>query len=432
MIPTTTRVGLIASVIVLAGCQQFYNGWPASRSAQPEPTDAAQRQPADSAGPSAMHFAGPTGTARPATQPAATPTGGRGQTRSMQLWGQLAGGSPAQWRGVDAARNVNQVSQAGEGADFDPAVNPDDGTIVFASTRHRRTADLYRKHPDGHALTQLTSDPANDLMPTVSPDGQHIAFASDRSGNWDLYLMNASGGGKVVRLTDSSAHDLHPSFSPDGQRLVYSSYSQRVGQWQLVVRRLDSPGSRQILGEGLFPTWAPDSDRILYQRARQRGTRWFSLWQVRYNDGQAGAPTELASSHKAALINPSWGPKGERIVFCTVSQPTADAQGRPREADLWMMAADGGHHTRLTGGRFANLQPVWSETGTIFFVSNRSKQRRDSLWSLQPRGPMQAQGTGGSDPAEAEASGESADPAPEAEPSSADEAAQANAANAGG
>ena len=41
----------------------------------------------------------------------------------------------------------------------------------------------------GAAVTQLTKDPANDVMPAISPDGQWVAFASDRSGNWDIYLI---------------------------------------------------------------------------------------------------------------------------------------------------------------------------------------------------------------------------------------------------
>jgi TolB protein len=402
-------LSLAVIVIVPAGCQQFYNGWPESADMGPDPASSgpspamqsaqakapsgggqqAAVQPAANTpqpGPNRMHTFGPMGQARPGEQAPApgAEADGRHQTRPLQLWGQLADGKPHQWEGLDAARNVRQVTTAGEGADFDPTFAPNDGSLVFASTRHRQTADLYRKQPGGHAITQLTSDPANDLMPAVSPDGSQIAFASDRSGNWDIYLMNASGQGNVVRVTDNPAHDLHPSFSPDGQRLVYCSYSQRAGQWQLVVRRLGSPGSRQILGEGLFPTWAPDSSRILYQRARQRGTRWFSVWSIRFEDGRAGAPTELAASQEAALITPAWGPKGERIVFCTVTQPTADDQARPRRADLWMMHADGGHRTRLTGGRFGNLQPTWASDGTIFFVSDRGEPSRDGLWSLEP------------------------------------------------
>jgi len=390
---------LISLLIFAAGCQHFYNGWPASRMQesaegpsyqprQPASSSAGPSMPKDTPTPSRMQFAGPTGEAAPLATPPNIARDGRKFTRPLQLWGQLAGGRPRNWQSLDAARNVHQISDAGEGADFDPTVDPTDGSVVFASTRHRQTADLYRKNPDGQAITQLTNDRANDLMPAVSPDGKHIAFTSDRSGNWDLYLMSRKGGGKVVRLTSSSAHDIHPSFSPNGQRLVYSSYSPRAGQWQLVVRELDAPGNRQILGEGLFPEWAPSSDRIIYQRARQRGTRWFSVWQVSYNSGQASAPTELASSHKGALITPSWSPDGQRIVFCTVSHPTADGQKRPREADLWIMTADGSHHARLTSGQFANLQPAWGDSGRIMFVSDRGKHRRDSLWSLEPEAPL--------------------------------------------
>jgi len=395
-------------LIVPAGCQQFHKDWAKTdgSDSQTMPQQAGSRQsPAangspqagnqgrasvrlakanQSSGPSKLHTSGPMGQASPGSGAPAPRMNGRGQSRPLQLWGQLSDGRPNAWQGLDAARNVQQMTAAGGGADFDPAYDPNNSTLVFASTRHRQTADLYRQQPGGQAITQLTSDPANDLMPAISPDGEKIAFASDRSGNWDIYLMNANGRGNVVRITSNPAHDLHPSFSPDGERLVYSSYSQRAGQWQLAVRELGVSGSRQILGEGLFPVWSPSGDRILYQRARQRGTRWFSIWTIRYQDGAAGAPTELAASPDAALINPAWGPDGEQVVFCTVTKPTADKRARPRRADLWLMEADGGHRTRLTGGRFANLQPTWGTDGRVYFVSDRGEPTRDGIWAMTP------------------------------------------------
>ena len=82
-----------------------------------------------------------------------------------------------------APLNTRQVTFASEGADFDPCLTPDGAKLVFASTQHRPTPDIYIKNVDGRVVTQLTDDAASDATPSVSPDGTRIAVASDRSGN---------------------------------------------------------------------------------------------------------------------------------------------------------------------------------------------------------------------------------------------------------
>ncbi|MFT3686129.1 MAG: hypothetical protein QM783_14615 [Phycisphaerales bacterium] len=46
---------------------------------------------------------------------------------------------------ADATEGLTQVTFATEGADFDPRISRDGSTLVFASTQHRATADLYIK-----------------------------------------------------------------------------------------------------------------------------------------------------------------------------------------------------------------------------------------------------------------------------------------------
>jgi hypothetical protein len=61
--------------------------------------------------------------------------------------------------------NRTPVSFAMEGADFDPDISPDGRRLVYASTQHRMTSDIYVKTIDSRVVSQLTSDPANDVMP---------------------------------------------------------------------------------------------------------------------------------------------------------------------------------------------------------------------------------------------------------------------------
>lgn len=299
----------------------------------------------------------------------------------MGVYGDLPGVTDVE-SPLDSTGPVRRVSDTHEGADFDVTTDPTGEHLVYSSTRHRQTSDIYRQHVEGSAVTQLTDDPGNDVMPCVSPDGKTIAFASDRSGNWDLYLMDAEGG-VAVQLTTDTTHDIHPSFSPDGKRLVYCTFGERSRQWQMVVIDVANPAVKRYIGHGLFPEWSPTGDTIVYQRARERGTRWFSVWTVELNEaGEAGSPTEVAWSPEHACITPAWSPDGSAVVFCTVDDPEADSHGRPAESDVWFVNADGTGKARLTQGRYANLQPVWAQDDAIYFVSNRGREGVENIWAL--------------------------------------------------
>lgn len=290
----------------------------------------------------------------------------------------------------DHVESLTHVTFASEGADFDPCVSRDGTFMVFASTQHRPTADIYTKSIDGRTITQLTSDPAHDLMPAISPDGSRIAFASNRSGDWNIYVMSATGG-QAVQLTADPSQEVHPSWSPDGRHLVFSRFGEMSGQWEMWVMDVQSSARSEFLGYGLFPKWCPMAatgsggrDKILFQRSRERGDRAFSLWTIDYTPGDASSPTEIVASADSALINADWSPDGSRIVYASVdnpdSTPTDPSTSRAAVADLWMAAIDGSGRVNLTSGKFMNLMPSWGKDGRIYFVSNRSGMT--NIWSI--------------------------------------------------
>lgn len=320
----------------------------------------------------------PVSAARPGYR---APKGGNpGQ---FNLYGQFDQHGTHRESPMDAQGNLSRITFTTEGADFDVEIDPAGQNLYFASTRHRETADIYRQKIGGTAVTQLTSDPANDVMPALSPDGRTIAFASDRSGTWDIYLMD-SDGGQVVKLTNDDAHNIHPSFSRDGRQLVYSSYGSQAGVWELVLIDLNRPTKKRIIGHGLFPVWSPTDDTIVFQRARERGSRWFSVWTVNVVDGEAISPTEIAVSSNAAVITPEWSPDGQNIVFCTVIDPQNEDPAHPVKADVWVVNRDGSGRAKLTTGDFANLQPAWSPDGNIYFISDRGVEGIENIWAVKP------------------------------------------------
>jgi len=286
-----------------------------------------------------------------------------------------------------AASPMQQHTFNSEGADFDVDVSPDARWVVFSSTRHSVHPDLYLKTVDGRAVTQLASDPGADVQPCFSPDGHSIVFASNRTGNWDLWMVGLNGG-PARQLTRSSAHEVHPSFAPDGKRLVYCMFNERSQQWELWTLNLDQPGSRQMIGVGLFPEWSPVSDSIVYQRARERGGRWFSIWRVDLENGEPKFPIELASSSDMAFIQPSWSADGQWVAYGTATLGSGDSG--PLDAsvpvlnhgDVWIMRSDGTSPLKLTDGQGAHFSPTFSPDQHVFFTSLQNGV--ENVWSVKP------------------------------------------------
>jgi TolB protein len=299
------------------------------------------------------------------------------------LYGELQSGSPEMGERYDGSSNVAQITFATEGACSDPDLDRGGERMVFASTQHSTTSDIYMKSTHGRTLTQLTTDPGDDIMPAFHPAGHRIAFASNRAGNWDIYVMSTDGG-QPMKLTDERDHELHPSWSPDGRRLIYCKLGSKSGRWEMWVVDTDNPGVRRFLDYGLFPQWCPDIARskILFQRARQRGSRYFSVWTIDYVNGDAVHPTEIVSAGNAAVINPGWSADGSRVVFVTVVEPeeSPEEEYPLEQADIWIVNLDGSGRTNLTNGRYANYQPVWSGDGRVYFVSNRTGV--DNVWAV--------------------------------------------------
>lgn len=280
----------------------------------------------------------------------------------------------------EGVANLAQVSFATEGGDFSPDIDRGGTFMVYASTQHRTTFDLYKKSVDGRTVTQLTNDPSDDLMPSISPDGTMVAYASNRNGNWDIFTMPLAGGAPT-QVTFDADEEVQPTWAPDGKRLAFSRQNGRTGAWEIWIVDTSMPGVRSFVCEGFMPRWAPveATDKLLFQRARQRGSRLYGIWTVDIVQGEGRNPTEVLSARNAAILQPNWSPDGARIVFTTVENP-ADGVDWPDRADIWVINADGTNHSFLTRDQFRNMQPVWASNGRIYFVSNRSGV--ENIWAL--------------------------------------------------
>lgn len=386
--------GLCAGAILagLAGCGAvsrlsaglFDDSTPAAVPPRVATTASATPTPTAAAGQNSSFAAAGGGTADGSSAPlsGAAPAAQRRNGRLVGLYGDVRRINDSALS--EGGSNLSQVSFAAEGGDYAPDVDRSGKWMVFASTQHRPTFDLYRKSVDGRTVTQLTTDPSDDMMPSLSPDGTAIAFASNRNGNWDVFTMPITGGAPT-QITSDADEEVQPTWAPDGRRLAFSRKNGRTGTWEIWIVDVTEPGVRTFVCEGFLPRWSPDAskDTLLFQRARQRGSRLYGVWTIDLVRGEGRNPTEVVSAKNAAILQPNWSPDGAQIVFTTVVNPDGGGEW-PEQSDIWIVNADGTGRVGLTNSRFRNMQPAWGADGRIYFVSNRGGL--ENIWALSVEG----------------------------------------------
>lgn len=263
------------------------------------------------------------------------------------------------------------------GLEYSPSYSPDGQWIVYTAER-KGQADIYRIHPDGTGLQQVTDDPAFDDQGSLSPDGKMLAFVSTRgSGTANIWVMDTSSR-TYTNLTKHQSGNFRPSWSPDGRWIAFSSDRDArpgyfPGQWEhlqstgIYVVRPDGKDLRRLTRKDGFagsPSWSSDGARVLYYEtdevgaylAKSAGSRteivsidvttgerkqytasnetklspqWLSGGRISYiiraSDDTAGLkiwrPDRRVDTVASGPVrNPSWAPEGKRVVYQRMSQ----------------------------------------------------------------------------------------------------------------
>jgi TolB protein len=313
--------------------------------------------------------------------------------------------------------------------DYNPVWSPDGQWIAFTSERNG-SADLYRMHPDGSGLEQLTSDPAYDDQAAFSPDGSRIVFVTTRAGGTaNLWLLDLNTR-RVTPLTSGTGSDFRPAWSPDGQWIAFSSDRNNSlafakGRWEhlhfvdIYLVRPDGSGLKR-LSHGDFcgsPKWWADSASVLVYCMPAEDTWTFRTALRRGNLPQGGEtaltridiatgrsetidagpgvkmfPSALPSGEVAFLRAdmqaqgvfystgkagpagdvrwPAWSQDGMRVAY---GRETSPAPGAPRK--LW--SKHPGYELYSTG-----ILPAYDRDGERYVATAVAANRRDTTLML--------------------------------------------------
>ena len=215
--------------------------------------------------------------------------------------------------------------------DDNPDWAPDGSRIVFQRCRGTRGCHIWSVLPNGRGLKRLSRATADNSEPVYSPDGRHIAFSADE------VLMVADAN---LRHAHPVGRGYEPGWSPDGNR---HAFVWKPGNHSAVfVENADGTGRHRITPFPLraedHPDWSPDGTRILFNTGGQ-SVRGQNLFTVRPDDTDLRQLTHYSRKTKTNLVNGSFSPDGQSIVFATVvgavNPPGAGLD------DVFVMSADG-------------------------------------------------------------------------------------------
>jgi TolB protein len=225
---------------------------------------------------------------------------------------------------------------------MNPDFSPDGREIIYTSYK-RSNPDLYRRSLNNAAEVLLSSRKGLNITGAWSPDGSKIALALSKDGDAEIYTMDKDGS-HPVRLTVNPALDLYPAWSPDGKQLAF--VSDRLGKPQLFVMNADGGNIRRLTTSGSYnvnPRWSPKGDRIAYSRMTDGVFHIFVI--------AADGSSEMQLTNEGSNENPSWSPDGRFICY---SSKRSSGDG------IYVMRADGSGQTKVSQGKGAFFQPVWS------------------------------------------------------------------------
>ena len=223
------------------------------------------------------------------------------------------------------------------GLEYSPSWSADGQWIVFTSERDGQ-ADVYRVHPDGTGLEQLTDHPAFDDQGALSPDGKTLAFVSTRNGGTANVWLKDLAAGSYANLTRSHSGNFRPSWSPDGASIGFSSDRDSnpgtvFGRFQelqsagLYVVRVDGTGLRRLTRTDGFsgsPSWSPDGTRLIFYETDEVGAFLAKDGESRTEivaiDVATGRRTLYTGSNETKL-SPRWLPDGGFSYVCRAGNP---------------------------------------------------------------------------------------------------------------
>jgi Tol biopolymer transport system component len=175
------------------------------------------------------------------------------------------------WIANATGKGARQVTQLTPGTswDFGPQWSPDGKKLVFVRADVKRQADaVFTVNVDGTGVSQVTPWDLNaGDGPDWSPNGKWLLFRAQPADGASNVFKSHPDGSALTNLTKQAASGMHylsSSFSPDGRMIVTARTpgTGPDGAADIVVMRADGSNARAVTKSPLWESAADWGPRI--------------------------------------------------------------------------------------------------------------------------------------------------------------------------
>lgn len=240
-----------------------------------------------------------------------------------------------------------------------PAFSPDSQTLAFVRSSIAGLDYIYTLPVAGGRLTQQSTENQR-IRNLIWAENETLLYESNWAGTMSLFERTLGADSATWLLTGADGVH-HATLSKSG-RLVYEEWHWDKNMWSVTLNSEGSPHAEPFLASTRWdrsPQISPDGERVLFISNRS-GSYEILMWEQ--STERFTALTRFDGPN--VYYMPRWSPDGRYIVY--------DARSGGN-ADIYVLAIEGGRPQRLTTDVANDVVPSWSPDGQwIYFGSNRS------------------------------------------------------------
>ena len=233
--------------------------------------------------------------------------------------------------------------------------------------------------------TPSTASPGSTVIAGNALAADFLAFDSDRTGNYEVFVMRLDGSGVRQLTNDPKLDSWWPRISPDRRRILFYRTPKGVHdtdftQTSLWVASADGSGVQELRGKGLdgwdqqgHAEWAPDGQRLVMFGGSRTNP------QIYVTDA-SGKAAKKVTDRGGTNIDPSWSRDGATILF--IGCPNAICFDKDYE--VYSMPASGGEAKRLTNNALRDHDPYFSPDGKqIAWLEQTDASGPTGIWNIE-------------------------------------------------